>query len=163
MKAFLQKHIREKYASSWNDFVSIQIDLLHGKLRHLFENTLNVDKNTLNQFYKHFSCNRMYCITLPNNGDDSNVARLYDLDVWIEMIEKFDGDNAIRTRRTTRKELEMSDVGNLNHIYTFIVLWNGIFGMMHKRDANYTCGFATAMKKMKFNGCVIETRNELET
>ena len=154
MQVFVEEDIRVKYSSLWNDVISIQINLLHGKLRQFFENILNLNKNKLNQFYKYFSCNRKFCVKLPNNGDHYNVPLLCDLNVWFEMIEKFDDDNVIIRTRRRIKELEMFDIGNLNHIYTFIVLWNGIFSMMHQQDANYRHGLVTAIKEMKFDRCV---------
>ena len=149
MELFLDKDIRVKYKSLWNDVVSIRMNLLNGKFRQLFENRLNVSKNKLNQFYKYFGCNRRFCVKLPING----IPKLNDFNMWVEMIEKFDGGHINATR--SRREVEMFDVGNLKHIYTFIVLWNGIFSMMHKRDENYMYGLVSAIKKMKFNGCVI--------
>ena len=146
MEVFLQEDIRAKYASVWNDFVSIKINLLNGKLRELFENTLNVDKNKLNQFYKYFGCSRIFCVKLPNNGGGYNVPQLYDFAMWFELMEKFDGDNVTRTKN----QLKMFGIGNLNHIYTFIVLWNGIFSMMYHRY-----GLVRAIKDTKFHGCVM--------
>ena len=108
VEVFLQEDIRGKYASLWNDFVSIQINLLNGKLRQLFENRLNVNLNKLNQFYKYFNCSRILSMALPNNGDDDkNVPRLYDFNVWVEMMEKFGGDNYNGSRtRTIQAHLE---------------------------------------------------------
>ena len=157
MEEFLKEDTRKTYASLWNDVVSIQMNLLNGKLRQLFENTLNVNKNELNEFYKYFSCSRLFCVKLPINQSHLGVPQWDDFEVWPEMIEKFDGDSA-----TTRKEVDMFDIGNLHPIYTFIVLWNGIFGMMHNGDTNYRHGFVTAIKNMYFNGCVIKTTKELE-
>ena len=155
MDLFSKEDIRAKHSPLWNDFVSIRINLLSGKLRQLFENTLNVNKKKLNQFYKYFSCNRMFCLKLPKNGK----PKFNDFDRWVEMMEKFDGDGVTKTGR---KELEMVDSGNLEHIYTFIVLWNGICNMMHKQGANFWDGLVPAIKEMKFNGCVISTTKELE-
>ena len=140
MDLFLQQDIRAKYAPLWNDFVSIRTNLLNGILRQLFENKLNVNQYKVTQFYKYFSGSRRFCLKLPINGDNTNVSQLNDFDMWMEMIEKFNGNN-VKTRG--RNELE--------HIYKFIVLWNGIFGMMNHRDR-----LLSAIKDMKFNRCVIK-------
>ena len=77
---FPQTDIGGKYASLWNDFVSIRINLFNGKLRQLFENTLNVEKNKINEFYKYFRFYRTLCGILPINTDEDNVPHLHEYD-----------------------------------------------------------------------------------
>ena len=162
MEEFAQDDIAKKYESLWNDFVSIRINLLNGKLRQLFEKTLNVNKSQLNKFYKYFDYCRIFCATLPINADDSNAPQLsVDEDnpnPWFEMIRKFDGGDDIVT--ATTKEIEMFDIGNLNHIYRFIILWNGIFVMMHKRDANCRNTLLITMEDMQLSRCEIKTSTD---
>ena len=102
MELCLKDYIRAKYESLWNEVVSIRINLLDGKLRQFFENILNVNKITLNQFYEYFTSNRTFCLRLPINA--YAYQRVSDFNVWVEMIEKFDGDNVTTTRR---KEVEI--------------------------------------------------------
>ena len=164
---FLQENIREKYALLWDDFVLIRIHLFNGKLRQLFEKKLNVKKSTLEKFYKYFSCYRILCVTLPINSDDCNVPKLYHGDnrnPWLEMIEKFNVDYDVTATRTSMRrkefEIEMFSIGDLNHIYRFCLLWNGVFVMMQKWDANYEYGLLIKMRYMELDGCVIN-RNDL--
>ena len=154
IEEFLENDIREKYVSIWNDFVSIRINFLNVKLRRLFERKLNVNKSKLNEFYKYFNHYRIFCVTLPVNADDVNVPKLqHDArdkrDPWMEMIEKFNGDNVTTRSRKT----EMFDIGDLDDIYRFCLLWNGIYVMMHKRDVNYQYGLLTRIAKIRLRGC----------
>ena len=49
---------------------------------------------------------------------------------------------------------EMFNIGNLNHIYSFCLLWSSIFVMMQKWDASYEYGLKK-LKNIKLNRCVI--------
>ena len=151
IEEFSQKHIREKYASLWNDFVSIRINLFNGKLQQLFAKKSNVNKSKLNEFYKYFSYCRTLCVRLPVNADDCSAPKLYGgfgRNPWLAMIENLNDDDDYYG-----KGVDKCDIADLDHIYRFSLLWNGIFVMMNKNDANFNCGLLTRIQKLQLSRC----------
>lgn len=139
---FEKAEIREKHFSLWNDFVSIRVNLIDGKLRQLFENILNVHSDKVNEFYKYFGYYRRLCVMLPINEDFHNIPRLFPYkqrNPWFKMTNRF-------SKSDNKKEIV--DILDLNHIYRFIVLWNGIFSMLHRTcDFNEEqCGLVSKIK-----------------
>ena len=120
------------------------INLFNNELRPLFEKTLK-------QFYQSYdSFDGKSCWILPINTEqfDENVESLHSSNPWTEMIEKFHGDNVTRRIKLKRiKEVENVGIGDLNHIYTFCLLWNGIFTIMYKGDVNYDRGLHSVIEK----------------
>ena len=153
MEQFKDENTREKYSSLWNDFVSIKVNLFDGKLKHLFKNILNIDENKINQFYNYFSHYRTLCAILPVNADcgvGSNMPMSYmngvnsSINEWFEMTEKI----AIKREAEETAELENSGSvrSNLDDIFRFNVLWNGIFSILHKKIAVEVVGLVTRLK-----------------
>ena len=106
-----------------------------------------VQFDKLSEFYEYHNFCGTPCGILPINTDEysSNVKSYWhSSNAWTEMMEKFEGDNVTETKN--------AGIGDLNHIYTFCLLWNGIYTMMYKSDASYECGLKTAIdvEEVKF-------------
>ena len=103
---FSKEYIRNKYKSFWNDFVTIRVNLINGKLFNLFKNLPNIDTITINEFYKQcFSYYRDRCVSLPSGRN------------------RFDNRWCFTTPNDTRRD-----------IYRFIVIWNGVSAMFRDED-----------------------------
>ena len=122
------------------------INLYNDELRPLFENTLK-------EFYQSSrSFGGKSCQILPINQDKyayvKNVKSLHSSNLWTKMMEKFNSDNVTRRIKRKRiKEIENVGIEDLNNIYTFCLLWNGIFTIMYKGDGNYECGLHSVIEK----------------
>ena len=129
LKHFGKQDIRSKYFTLWNDFVSIQFGLVDGKLRHLFENILNVNRNKTNQFFDYFRYCRKFCIILPVNCAANigyNVPKFISdnkPNAWFTMTQIFNTQN---------DDSSTNNIGNLNHFYRFMLIWNGVFSVLRK-------------------------------
>ena len=126
--AFSKFGERDKYLSLWNDFVSIRMNLIYGKLYRLFESTLNIPKDKIDKFYKYLTHYRIFCAMLPFNKNTSNVS-CNIRESFYKMTREFN-----ETGHDTNK---MINIGCLNHFYRFMVIWNGVSiilnnGLTHK-------------------------------
>ena len=144
--SLIDNNIRSRYDLLWNDFVSIQVNLIDGKLRQLFEKTLNVSKIKINEFYnKYFHRFRTCCLMLPFNGHDHDNTLICKIignkDEWFEMTNKFNN--------TT--EIEKNNNTNEMNIYKYIVIWNGIFNMLNRYNCNLKgCGLGFEIYRQLF-------------
>ena len=120
------------------------INLFNNELRPLFAKTLK-------EFYQSYdSFDGKSCQILPINKEYWNVKSLHSSDSWTEMIEKLNGDNVRRIKVERIKQVENVGIGDLNHIYTFCLLWNGIFTVMYKYDGNYKHGLHSVIEETQF-------------
>ena len=54
IESFKSKDIQLQYSSLWNDFISLRVNLIDGKLKYFLQNRLNVSSKTIKQFYQYF-------------------------------------------------------------------------------------------------------------
>ena len=140
LASFEDEEIRNKYELLWHDFVSIRINLFEIKLRNLFEKQLNVSTSKVDEFYQFINYYRSLCVMLPINSDSEIILFEKTFDQWCEMTKKFnDNDNSNNNNNVKFK---------LNPIFQFIIIWHGIFVLLHKK-VTYLRGDAT---KSGFSG-----------
>ena len=102
MSQFSSLDVRNKYKSLWNDFVTLRIKLINGKLYRLFNKRLNMNNDIINEFYNEcFDYENSYGIKL-----------------------------ALGHRRINNKWCSIIENDRRNDIYKFIVIWNGVYEIL---------------------------------
>ena len=120
LSEFLKEDIRQKYKSLWNDFVSIKVKLIDGKLYNLFKNILNMNIDKINEFYNEcLIYKRTLCVMLPTRSRRWNNE-------WCS--------TSTSTSNSNSNSRISNDVGD--HIYRFIIVWNGIYEILFKTRRN---------------------------
>lgn len=122
-------NIQNEYASLWKDFVVIRIDLIDHKLKQLFLNDLKVNENDLNKFYTFFQHYRNLPVMLPLDAHGHNTG-ICSKQLSSE-CDKMQQCPEFSEQKWDTSEL--TNFGNLNPFYRFIIIWNGTFKMFHKR------------------------------
>ena len=125
LESFKHKEIRNQYSLFWNDFVSMRINLIDGKLKGFLQNTLNISTNEINVFYKYFEYCRVFYVTL-SMVDESQ-------------FNKTSNDTNVITT---------SDILSLSDIYRYIVTFWGVFILLTKRDNIWVGGYGLASQKV---------------
>ena len=120
LESFIDTKMCNKYQTLWNDFVSIRINLINGKLRQFFANTLNIDKNKINSFYKCFEYHRTCYAYLPINCDVYSTPFNNSKD----KLNSF-------SDMTNLFEFMIND----DNIYRFMIIYNGIIVILNKEDS----------------------------
>ena len=125
------EEIRNKYFHLWNDFVSIRINLIDGKLKEFLYNTLNVPLNQIEEFYKYFEYHKTFGTYLPINCEEESTLFNFNESLF-KMNAEFNKFGHNNGSNSTKEEIK--DIYDLNHIYRFVVIYNGLLIMLNKYD-----------------------------